>query len=231
MKKRLLLQLYTIGLLAGCASSLPHPNLELLHDYSGGQTLGDATRLYWYTEYQNRPVKASDYVLLGDYGHYQTSYRWEDGQVREVVREGMQLKDNALVPYRVHLRFNQQGEAIYQQFRLEGKVLPLNQQQWREYQQQAQGLSELSKAQASQHITLFQGVWRDQTLTSCSAQSFSQVTFEASVPEWIQSRLNDEHFLVLLGKKTRNQLQVQDVLMMTDSQHGCIEQPELIGDE
>lgn len=227
MNKWLLL-LCTTGLLAGCSSSLPHPNLEFLNDYSGGQSTGDVTRLYWYTEYQNRPVKGSDYVLQGDHGHYQTSYRWEEGQVREVVREGMQLKGNALVPYRVQLRFNPQGEAVYQQFRVEGKVLPLNQQQREEYLDQAQSLSVLSKTQASQDVMLYQGVWDGQVFTSCAQESFSQVSFASSVPDVITQRLATDHYLVVLAKKSKARLDVQQVLVIAESGHACIERPALI---
>ncbi|MCG3748421.1 DUF1481 domain-containing protein [Vibrio cincinnatiensis] len=230
MNKWLLL-LCTTGLLAGCSSSLPHPNLEFLNDYSGGQSTGDVTRLYWYTEYQNRPVKGSEYVLQGEHGHYQTSYRWEEGQVREVVREGMQLKDKTFVPYQVHLRFNPQGEAVYQQFRVEGKVLPLNQQQREEYLKQAQSLSELSKTQANQDVTLYQGFWDGQAFTSCTQESFANVSFASSVPDVITQRLVTDHYLVLLAKPGRARLEVQQVLMIAESEHACIERPALIETE
>lgn len=229
--KKLLPSFLLASLLVGCASSLPHSNLELFNDYTGGLSMDNATRLYWYTEYQNRPVRGSDYVLLGDNGWYQTSYRWEEGQVREVVREGMQLKDNELVPYRTHLRFNPQEEAVYQQFRVDGKILPLNHQQRDDYLQQAQRLSTLSKEQDRQGVSLFQGFWNGQMFATCSGRQFSQVVFEANVAETISQGLAAEHYMLLLGKANKSELQVGEVLVAADSDHVCIERPELIESE
>ncbi|MFA0372778.1 DUF1481 domain-containing protein, partial [Vibrio sp. 10N.222.54.F6] len=73
-----------------------------------------------------QPHTSADYVTMGDYGWYKTDYAWSEYVLREFVREG-ELRDDSLslVPYRVHVRFNQSGEAVYQQYRLDGKVLPL----------------------------------------------------------------------------------------------------------
>ncbi|PXA68974.1 DUF1481 domain-containing protein [Vibrio sp. 11986-1-5] len=215
-------------LLTGCASSVPHANLDQLNEYVGGQTMGDATHFYWYTEYQNRPSHGADQVLMGDYGWYQTNYRWESGSVREAVREGMQLRNAQLVPYRVHVRFNQQGEAVYQQFRVDGKVLPLNLEQRSEYLQQAQQLVEMSKQQARQGWSLYQGVWDGERLTSCSGRRFSQVLWPLTTPEHVMERLKTPHYVALLGRVSSAQLQVDSVLSVAEPDRACMTQPALI---
>lgn len=226
MKKSLSL-LLTL-LLTGCASSVPHTNLEQRNDSVGGRTMGDTTHFYWYTEYQNRPDHAAEQVLMGDYGWYQTNYRWESGSVREVVREGMQLRGAQLVPYRVHVRFNQQGEAVYQQFRVDGKVLPLNLAQRSEYLQQAQQLIAMSKQQARQGWSLFQGVWDGQSLTRCTGGRFSQVIWPSTTPDYMIERLKTPHYVALLGRVSGAQLQVDSVLLVAEPERGCLTQPALI---
>ncbi len=136
MKKTLLVSLL-VATLAGCSSS-PSPSLNQYSEYTGGQTLGDATSLYWYTERLTKPFSAADYVNMNDYGWYKSNYRWSGDTLREFVREGVQNEiESGSVNYRIHVRFNKDGEAIYQQYRRNGKVLPIKRAQLENYQREA----------------------------------------------------------------------------------------------
>ncbi|MCV5838969.1 DUF1481 domain-containing protein, partial [Escherichia coli] len=71
---------------------------------------------------------------MGDHGWYKSDYRWDEGELRELIRKGEQIDaKQKLVPFQIHIRFNKDGEAIYQQYRVNRKVLPLQREQLDRY--------------------------------------------------------------------------------------------------
>ncbi len=122
--------------------------------------MGDATSLYWMTERLTRVSTAADYVTMGDYGSYQSDYRWDDGELRELIRKGKQLDaKQGLVPFQIHIRFNKDGDAVYQQYRVNGKVLPLQRDQLERYKQEANDVVTSIKKQSRDGQSLIQGYW------------------------------------------------------------------------
>lgn len=112
-------------LILGCSSSQPTDVSDRYKSFTGGQSVGNSTSFYWYTEQLSLPYSAADFVTSGEYGWYKSDYRWREGVVREIIREGEQRESSkGLVSYKVHLRFNNSGEAVYQQYRLDGKSAP-----------------------------------------------------------------------------------------------------------
>lgn len=218
-------------MLAGCTTSLPYDPLQLqqVSQYSGGETEGDATRFYWYSERQNAPVSAADYVVSQRFGWYQSSYRWDEGELREVVREGMQPKAHQLVPYRVQIRFDKNGEAIYQQYRVDGKVLPLNQNQLAQYQQQADSLAEKTRQQNSQDLTLIQGIWDGEVFESCSGRDYNHLEFNQTLPDFVVSRLASlDSYVAFLGSADDDAVRIEQILTLDDDSHDCVQRPALI---
>ncbi|WP_172953593.1 DUF1481 domain-containing protein [Vibrio salilacus] len=232
MKKLLTCALVT-ALVVGCSSQVTTANLEQFSNYTGGQTIGDATSLFWYTERATFPYSAGDYVSAGDYGWYQTDYRWSDGELKELIRQGEQLKDNhALVPYRIHVRFDKQGDAIYQQYRLDGKILPLKNDKLQWLQQEARNIPPLTKSQSNNGLTLIQGYWDGSTFQTCSGRSYDQVEFNETLPSFVVNRLSTlDSYVVFLGAARNSKIVVNQLLMLADDDHDCIEQPSLIEDE
>jgi len=226
---KILVSLVTFSLIAGCSSSVSIPNIDL-SQYSGGQRMGDATSYYWYTESVNDSKTASDYVVSDTYGWYRTSYRWDEGTVREVVREGEQLKDNALVPYTVHMRFNKDGEAVYQQYRVNKKILPLNDGQLERYVLEADAIKTMTKDQDKQGLELIQGVWDGETFENCvTGREYSNVEFNHSLPSFVMSRLSTlDSYVGFLGKIRNNKVYIEELLILADDSHDCVERPELI---
>ncbi|RTZ14686.1 DUF1481 domain-containing protein [Vibrio aquaticus] len=228
MKKFLLPSLIT-SFLIGCSSSVPTPNLDQFSDYTGGQTMGDATSLYWYTERLTFPYTAADYVASGDYGSYKTDYRWDEGELRELIREGEQLKDGSLVPYRIHVRFNKAGDAVYQQYRLDGRVLPLKADKIAWLKQEAANIPELTKQQNRDGARLIQGYWDGSTFDTCSGRSYEQVEFNETLPSFVVNRLSSvDSYASFIGSTRSNKVVVKELLMLSDDSHDCIERPSLI---
>ncbi|XHY19513.1 hypothetical protein ViNHUV68_01810 [Vibrio sp. NH-UV-68] len=231
--KKLLTSALVTALVVGCSSQVTTASLEQFSNYTGGQTIGDATSLYWYTERATFPYSAGDYVSAGDYGWYQSDYRWSDGNLRELIRQGEQLKDNlVLVPYRIHVRFDKQGDAIYQQYRLDGKVLPLKNDKLQWLQQEARNIPPLTKSQSSNGLKLIQGYWDGSTFETCSGRSYDQVEFNETLPSFVVNRLSTlDSYVAFLGATRNSKIVVNQLLMLADDDHDCIEQPSLIEDE
>ncbi|GAL23207.1 DUF1481 domain-containing protein [Vibrio maritimus] len=228
MKKTLLVSLLAATLI-GC-SSTPSPSLNQFSNYTGGQTLGDATSFYWYTEKLTRPYSAADYVNMNDYGWYQSNYRWEGDTLREFVREGVQNEiETGEVTYRIHVRFNKDGEAIYQQYRRNGKVLPVKKAQLENYQREASLLVERVKEQDSDGLELVQGHWDGETLETCNGIEFSDIKFEESLPNFVVKRLAEvESYVAFLGSTRLTGARVEQLLMLAEGSKDCIPKPELI---
>ncbi|KGK21964.1 peptidylprolyl isomerase [Vibrio navarrensis] len=230
--KKLLLTCAACVLLAGCSSS-SRPTLEQFTEFTGGQMMGDATSFYWVTEKLSGPQKASDFVLVGEYGWYQSEYRWDEGTLRELIRQGEQ-RDNklGLVPYRIHVRFNVDGEAVYQQFRLNSKVLPIQADQLQRYQSEADMLVKKSKQQSRDGLELIQGYWDGETFETCTGEEFSTLEFNQTLPGFVINRLASvDSYVAFLGKKSSKRLEVDTLLLLDEDDRDCVTRPVLIEDE
>lgn len=190
--------------------------------------MGDATSFYWYTERLVLPSSAADYVSSGDYGGYQTNYRWDEGSLRELKREGSLLSKNSLVPYSIHLRFNKEGEAVYQQYRVDGKVLPLSKEQLYVYLAQSQYVASVTKD--NRGLSLIQGVWDGEVFASCTGDQYSQLEFNQSLPNVDMSSSSSKHYFAFIGKVRNNRVYVEKLLVQADENHGCINKPQLFDD-
>ncbi|MCW8346246.1 DUF1481 domain-containing protein [Vibrio sp. ZSDZ65] len=231
MKKTLLLSILTVALI-GC-SSTPTPSINQYSQFTGGQTLGDATSLYWYTERLTQPYSAAEYVNMNDYGWYKSNYRWSGGELREFVREGLQNDPpNQPVEYRIHVRFNKGGEAIYQQYRRNGKVLPIKRAQLENYQREATLLTERVKEQDSDGLELIQGHWDGKTLETCNGIALQNIKFEQTLPDFVVQRLAAvESYVAFLGSTRLTGARVEQLLMLSEGDADCIERPNLIANE
>lgn len=179
-------------LLFGCSSNSLDTNFSIQNDSTAAELNSDATYLYWYAEKGGNPFNTQDSVTMNDGSWYKSDYRWRDKALIEIMRIGetsspLYLCDSLCnsqqrVAYRIHIRFNQEGEAIYQQYRIDNRVLPLTSQQLANYQQQAQQLVTVSKAFNKQKIQLFQGVWNGEHFETCQTQQQLKLTANSALP-------------------------------------------------
>lgn len=233
MKKFLLPTLLTAVLL-GCSSD---PSIDsstrLVTNMTGGQSLGDSVSYFWYTEQYNFPLSAADFVTSGDYGWYKSDYRWRrDGVIREVVREGEQLKLNkGLIPFKLHLRFNDKGEAVYQQYRVDGKVLPIPQEDIAFVINNADTLRETVLEQNSNGQKLVQGYWDGKVFTTCSGKEYARFEINQALPNFVINRLASlDSYAAFLAATTPSTLIVIDMYNLADDSFDCVERPNLIKD-
>ncbi len=231
--KKILLSAWACALLVGCSSGTPQPSLDQFSDFTGGRTMGDATSLYWYTERLTVPYTAADYVTAGDYGWFKSDYRWSEGELRELVRQGEQIKDNQeLVPYRIHVRFNKSGEAVYQQYRLDGRVLPLSSDKLAWLRQEAKDITTITKQQERDNYELIQGYWDGSSFESCRGNSYSSIEFNQTLPSFVVNRLSSvDNYVAFLGSTRGSKVTVKELLMLAEDSQDCMERPSLIESE
>lgn len=221
-----------ISLLAGCeTTTVPENSITSILTHSGGQTQGDATSLYWYSFQQNRPVKLAEVVTAGDYGSYQSDYRWREGKLREIKRSGTQLSDDALKPFTLHVRYDTQGSAVFQRYTVDGSVLPLTNAQLYQLAQQAEDAISVVKKQRKNNQSLVQGYWQGNRFMRCGDEKPLDVTFQPTLPEFSAQQLSQQtqsSFMVVTGKVRKNKLVASQLLTLSEEDQDCISPPTLL---
>ncbi|OEF87199.1 DUF1481 domain-containing protein [Vibrio splendidus] len=230
MKKAFLLVSLLSTFLIGCSSTSPRKNLEQFETHTGGQVMGDATSFYWVTNKLTQPHTSADYVTVGDYGWYQTDYAWSEGVLREFIREGEQRNSsNELVPYRVHVRFNKSGEAVYQQYRIDSKILPIQAKQLENYQKEAKSVLETTMKQNDEGLRLVQGYWDGSFFKTCAGGEFDRIEFNQALPSFVIDRLASvESYAAFLGSDSLGKMSVEELLMLAEDNHDCVVRPSLL---
>lgn len=192
--------------------------------------MGDATSFYWVTNKLTQPHTSADYVTVGDYGWYQTDYAWSEGVLREFIREGEQRNSsNELVPYRVHVRFNKSGEAVYQQYRIDSKILPIQAKQLENYQKEAKSVLETTMKQNDEGLRLVQGYWDGSSFKTCAGGEFDRIEFNQTLPSFVIDRLASvESYAAFLGSDLLGKMSVEELLMLAEDSHDCVVRPSLL---
>jgi archaellin len=227
MKKRVLIAILCC-VLAACSSN-ESLTLSQISQYTGGQRTADTTSFFWYEENLSQPSRAADYVSSRTEEWYQSNYVWSDSQLREIVREGRQLYQGNLVSFRTQIRFDQDEGAIYQQYRVGGKVFPLNSEQIERYKSEAMAIASTTKKQSQQGINLIQGFWNGKHFEMCSGDVFSKIEFNQTLPSFVIDRLSDpDNYVAFLGSSHSNKIYIDELLILANDTNKCVERPQLI---
>ncbi len=196
---------------------------------SGGQPAKGGASLYWYTEQLSLPYTAADFVLSGDKSWYKSDYHWRGNVVREIIREGEKKVASELVPYRVHLRFNENEEAVYQQYRLGGKVFPMAPEEIQAVQSKVVLIQKITKEQSLSGSMLIQGYWDGEVFIDCSGREYRNFKFNQTLSDIVINRLATlESYVAFTGFGTGTNLVVKEVLLLEDEDYNCIERPAFI---
>lgn len=240
--KRNLFSILILSVLAGCSSPgswTDHISSKFTGsvesaELSGGELEGTSKAFYWYTRALSKPKVASDYVQLPDNAWYKSSYQWQDGTIKEIVREGeMQKNQSGLKSFLVHIRFSAEGEAIYQRYRLDDQILPLDQNDLDYYSHQAEDVVNKVDDIHAQGFELIQGVWNGKTFESCDGIQYNELKFAqaSNLPTMIKERINGlNSYAAFIGKvdKKRKTVTVDKLLALDKANHSCVQQPHLI---
>lgn len=210
------------AILTGCSSN--NELVNQLKTYTGGNRMGDATSFYWYTENLSFPYQGSDYSSSSEDGWYQSHYSWFASKVREIQREGSIKVHGELVDFSLLLRFNGEGEAVYQQYRVDGRIRPLQADELAGYIKQAEAIAQMTKEQSQRHLSLIQGVWDGEHFETCDGQEYDKLEFNKTLPSFVIDRLaNFDNYLAFLGSIRNGEVYIEELLMLDDEDHDCIE--------
>ncbi|MDD1783848.1 DUF1481 domain-containing protein [Enterovibrio sp. ZSDZ35] len=209
--------------LAGCSST------EAIVPVKTTQTAavqGDATSIYWLDEKQTFPETLSEIVLMGDHGQYQSEYRWRKGVVREIHRKGTVLDGGKLKEQSILIRYDSEGQAVYQQYRLDGDLLPIRSTELVKYYRQAEQSLANAKTLGKESQDFFQGYWKAGTFEECGSSSEKTLTFDTVLPDYLLQRLNPQrNFLAAVGEVGRRSNTVNEVIMLGAGDTPCLVRP------
>lgn len=206
-------------------------------ELTGGEFDGQNNALYWLTVSASQPKIASDFVEQSNNAWYKTTYQWQSGVIEEIVRQGEMLPSGSqsLVPFLVHIRFNGDGEAVYQRYRVDNQILPLNQTDLASYSQDSEDLLDNVEELHSQGMELVQGMWNGETFESCDGNTYDNLQFEhAPLPLMVKQRINGlTSYAAFIGKTNirHTHVSVNELLILDKASHGCINRPNLIVSE
>lgn len=228
-----LLTFLTLSLLAGCASNptVPENNITPVLTHTGGQSLGDSTSIYWFTSQQNRPVSLAERVMSGDYGDYRTDYRWRDGKLREIKREGTQLDEQQIKPFSLHVRYDTLGNAVFQRYTFGDDLIPLSEDQLQQLVQEAKHGTNVVKQQRKDDQSLVQGFWQQGLFYRCGDERQLKVNFSPELPDYAQQQLLESQqsgYMAVIGQVRRGTLTAKTLLMLTEIQPACLTAPVLL---
>ncbi len=219
-----------ILVLAGCSSATtPLRQNAQVTEFVGGESDADKTSLYWVTERFETPESSTDDVKFSDNTWYQSHYLWDGDNLREMTRVGERLtKSGNKVPFQMTLRFSQNGEAVYQRMRINGKVMPMRSEQIGEVRTQADELVAKSKSQRDAGLELIQGYWEDGTFTTCGGREYTNIEFKQALPKFLIERLKEEdNFAAFIGEFDSSKVVVDQMLVLKHGGFDCIERPTL----
>ncbi|CZF85304.1 hypothetical protein GCE9029_04934 [Grimontia celer] len=210
--------------LAGCSSTEKiQPPVQTVT----ATVQGDATSIFWLDERQRFPETLSERVMMGDYGQYSSEYRWRKGVVREIQREGNILVDGELKQQSVLIRYDSEGQAVYQQYRLDGALLPIRSTELVRYYKQAEKALETAQALGKNNKNFFQGYWNEGVFEECGSGDVKTLKFSAEFPDYILQRLRQEdNFIAAAGKVGRNTNTAETIIALDNDSADCFERPE-----
>ncbi|MBD1575823.1 DUF1481 domain-containing protein [Vibrio sp. S11_S32] len=235
--KRIILPALILITLSGCSSSSGLFSGKFARsvepfNWSAGEVNGTTKSYYWLTRSATEPQSASDYIELTNDAWYKSSYKWQDGTISEIVREGQATQDDhTLQRYLVHIRFSEKGEAIYQRYRVGDQVLPLNQKSIDAYVNDAKHVASQVEELHSDDQQLIQGVWNGQTFESCDGRQYTNVDFQHSdLPLAVKDRMNGmSSYAAFIGESNvkHSSITVNKLISLADDDHACIQRPHL----
>ncbi|WP_041394558.1 DUF1481 domain-containing protein [Photobacterium profundum] len=229
---KLLVPLFSFLLLTGCvASSVPENPIAPIQTISGGEITGDTTSLYWYSHRQKRAIQLSEVLIGGDASKYQSDYRWREGKLREMKRQGTQLHDDGLKSFTMHVRYDTEGNAVFQRYTVADTVLPLSDAQLTELKIQANTAIELVKNQNKQGKSLIQGRWAGNRFMRCGDNREFEVAFQPTLSDSMLKQVqaqSQDGFMAVNGKIQKKALIAEQLLLLKDNTQHCIYPPKFL---
>lgn len=222
-----ILPLFTV-LTFGCSST---NNAKPLTQTITAEKKNEISHIYWLDEDKNKPVNLSQLTLKGNVITHKSEYRWVDGVIREILSDGKQRIDGQLKHQLLKIRYDSQGIAVFQNYRLDGDLLPIKNDDLIAYYQQAQNVLAKTRELQKNQQDFFQGYLEKNTdssllLKTCQNNE-EMLTFNAKLPSpLMQHMLNKKHFIAAIGNTQKAPYQLENIILLEDSDANCIFRPK-----
>jgi hypothetical protein len=209
--------------LTGCIANNLADNITLpITSTTVAQHKFDTTHVYWYSSRQKQPERLGERVYNSQQGNYQSDYQWLSGNLYELQQRGYKNIDGELVSFRLQLRFDSQGLAVFQRYEENEHVLPLNMAEISALQLQGEQLLDRIYQLEKKGQFFVQGYWRDHQFISCSNQQaliVHQSLLEQALPQ--------VGYLAAIGQVQQNDFTIAHALFQIESKI-CLQAPSLI---
>lgn len=204
-----------VFLLIGGCSSFSDQTIPV-ETFITGQTAGDATSIYWLEQKQAFPISLKSRVYVGDYGHYDSESTWRAGVLRELRQQGEQFVDDEIQPFSLVLRFDDNGEAVYQRYRVGERVVPLSPSQIKTHQRSIEQSLGVVKALKAERARLIQGKMHNGELVACGSTRARNVAFDQPLPASVAKKIaSGSHFIAALGKESATEISLSSCCCLT----------------
>ncbi|MDP5255462.1 MULTISPECIES: DUF1481 domain-containing protein [unclassified Vibrio] len=215
-----------LAVLLSACSNQAGIDVANIESKSGGEITQSQRAWYWADVVDQQPLSAYDHVKLSNQTSYHSEYHWQDGVLSEVVRQGSRIeaKGRERQSFRTHLRFDSQGQAVYQQDKVDQQVFPLTPDAIADIKQQANHvITTLLNSKSSRH--LIQGFWDGKQFLSChrrfhyALDSDSKATLaNKATPTYVAG----------LGYTTSQQVALKQILDIDAQRDTCLEPQVLL---
>lgn len=185
------------------------------------------TRIFWLDEHQGRPEKLTELTLIDNHGQYHSEYRWLDGAVREIQREGDLWVNGKLAHQSLIIRYNTQGLAVYQNYLLDNELLPIRKAKLARYRKIAEQALEDAQQLNKNKQNFFQGYWNNPVFEACGSKDEKKLEFAInSVDDVIPPPLGaNDHFMAAIGKVGRKKNTVETIILLANENAKCFKRP------
>ncbi|CAH0532376.1 hypothetical protein VST7929_00205 [Vibrio stylophorae] len=218
---RILPLLFSLFFLTSCAGWQGAATSQVSQrTMSYAKSQSDGLHLYWLRTQMRKPQQLFERVLLSQGGQYQSEYRWQDGVLREVQREGVIGSGEQAQTMRLHIRFGSEGQPLYQRYQRGDSVMPLSEAELLQVRDYAEMLVAWLQEQPSGD-RLIQGYITPQSFAPCGADR-SWPWQSEFLPQ--QALSETPQFVLALGHKRIQDYQINQWLYQ--AAHGdCFYEP------
>lgn len=209
--------------MAGCSSTI---NIQPPIHTVTATIQSDETQIFWLKERQGKPEKLIALSLMEHDAKYSAEYRWFDGSVREIRGEGNVWIDEKLTPKSLIIRYNTQGLAVYQNYRLDGDLLPIQNAELIRYFKHAEQALKKARELNKNKQNFFQGYWNDSVFEACENKDEKTLSFSESVPKhFIQQMEEQSYFIAAIGQIGRKTNTIEQIILLDPGRTDCFQRP------
>ena len=218
---RLALTVFAVFILNGCASI---QSSQPLSQYVTAIAKDDQRQIIWLDERVNTPEKLTQLMLFGRAGYYQTEYRWNEGVLREIDREEEKVVDGELSNISMRIRFDHNGQAVYQQYLVNDEIFPIKNDQLTRYYKQAQSTYQTAQSLIEQNKFFFQGYIQEGKIRECGTNRNKLLTI--SDPLYANDIFdNEKRFIAAMGTVSFMRNTAEVVIALEDADFPCFTRP------